>query len=306
MRCTLLYVTLLAPIAFALAQQPESGAPEGYAYSGAVIDTISREGHTLVEIFPFRGGAFTIPIHSASPPFAFGPDGKSLYGECSVSPPRAAGPTGAVLCQTDLSTGLVSQLTESIGLYCLEIAISPRADFILASGLLRREGDERGLFEVSVPGGEIKPIFLQHEPLEHNIAWTDLSIAPNGYRAVANLGGQLKIIDLAAHKTQPLNAKFFLATWSPDGKWLAVLEKGESGRTILLDATTLQQRRVLGHTELEWSPDSRYLLAIRSCGQNSGTLEVVDVQTDRRTSIESSACRVVQGHTGWVRRNLTR
>jgi WD40 repeat protein len=115
----------------------------------------------------------------------------------------------------------------------------------------------------------------------------------------------VELIDIARGSAEPLDGAFFIAAWSPDGKWLAAVEKGEKGRTILLDAKTLARRRTLGPSEVDWSPDSRYILAVEPCGPYSGTFSAMSVETGERTVIASSKCRVNQATTGWVRSDLT-
>jgi hypothetical protein len=115
----------------------------------------------------------------------------------------------------------------------------------------------------------------------------------------------VELIDIVRGTTKPLGDEFFLAAWSPDGRWLAALENGENGRTVLMDAATLSRQRVLEHSELDWSPDSRYLLGTKrhdGCGRyEGGTLEAIDVENGERTTIASSKCQVDQATTGWVR-----
>lgn len=113
----------------------------------------------------------------------------------------------------------------------------------------------------------------------------------------------MELIDIVHGTAEPLGENLFVAAWSPDGKWLAAVERGERGRTILMDAKNLSQRRILGNSELDWSPDSHYLLGMKQqdrCGPYSGTLEAIDIETGRRTTVESSRCQVNQATTGWV------
>lgn len=135
----------------------------------------------------------------------------------------------------------------------------------------------------------------------------DLSLSPDGERAVARHNDRVELIDIAGGTAEPLREDFFIAAWSPDGKWLAALERGEKGHTILLDAKTLTPVRVLGPSELDWSPDSQYLLGMKQhdwCGPYSGTLETINIETGERTTIKSSKCHVNQATTGWVRADI--
>jgi len=138
--------------------------------------------------------------------------------------------------------------------------------------------------------------------------WSGIRVSPDGSRALAVRHQHVELIDLASGSAMPLGDDLTEASWSPDGKWIAANEtKGE--QTVLLDAQTLMRRKRLNQTWLEWSPDSRYLLArVRSmkCGLFSeiGTLEMVDVQTGRGTGVNSSSCLVDRVTTGWVSREI--
>jgi hypothetical protein len=72
-----------------------------------------------------------------------------------------------------------------------------------------------------------------------------------------------------------------------------------------MNAATLSPQRVLGNSELDWSPDSHYLLGMKrsdTCGfREAGTLEAIDVPSGKRTTVENSRCQVDSATTGWVR-----
>ena len=63
-----------------------------------------------------------------------------------------------------------------------------------------------------------------------------------------------------------------------------------------------------------WSPDSRYLVRSRlqlRCGISFDidppfTLEIVDVESGKRSLIRSSTCKMEGGNTGWLRTDLIR
>jgi WD40 repeat protein len=184
-------------------------------------------------------------------------------------------------------------------LYVASFTVSNHEDRILAAGIRRRDGDVRGLFEIAIPDGLIKPVFLQADKTPKS-SWRHLSLSPDGKRAVATHNEHVELIDVERGLAEPLQGELFIAAWSPDGKWLAAVERGENGNTILMDAKTLTRQRNLGPSELDWSPDSHYLLGFKPCGPHSGTLEAIDVQSGKRTIIESSKCRINQATTGWV------
>jgi len=229
-------------------------------------------------------------------PFCYSPSGKALYGQCTPYHERADERTKVALCKLDLDANSTTPVPGSMGVYVAGLAVSQRENRILVLGV--HQGDtetRRGLFEISLPDGRLRSIFQQSERTYYRP-----SLSPDGKRAVVNHKGRLELIDVSRGTSEPIGDEFHIAEWSPDGKWLAALENGEEGRTILMDSETLTRRRTLGHTQLHWSPDSRYLLGLKSCDEFYGTLEAIDVQTGEGTTVQSSKCQVDQATTGWV------
>jgi hypothetical protein len=266
--------------------------PVDYPYSPAFISTISApEGHAELVIFPFRGKALKIPIRSAVS-LIYGSDGRSLYGQCTPH----ADPAQVALCKIELTTLTTTAVPGSTGLYVHDFVVSNDERVILASGT-------RGLFALDIPAGIVRTLIPQQDKNPKS-SWGHLSLSPDAKRADATRNGRVEVIEMDHGSVQALVGAFFIGAWSPDSKWLAVTEKGEKGRTILLDAKTLMRQRTPGPSELDWSPDSRYLLRFRPCDAYSGTLEVIEVESGKRTSIESSKCQVNQATTGWVRNDI--
>jgi hypothetical protein len=287
-------------VIMARAQEGRAVVSADYPYIPAFVSTVSAApGHTEVVAFPLRGAPSKVPVRTASSPFAYSPAGDAIYGQCS--PDSDAGARVA-LCRIELKSGLRSTLPGSIGLYAGDIAVSTHEDCILVSGVLRGESDTRGVFKLSLPSGKMRIVLVEKEG-SPNSAWTHLSLAPDCERALGSHDGLVEVIDLAQNRTKPLDGGLFLAAWSPDGKWVAAVENGEKGRTILMDAGTLQRKRTLGPSEIGWSPDSRYLLGFKPCDSYHGTLEVIDVGSGYRIAVESSRCQLNQATVGWVRRD---
>ena len=226
------YLRLLAALgitAAANAQTDDSGLLKGYAYRPAFISTISAPwGHTELVVFPIIGKSFRIPIRTASQPLAFSPDGRALVGSCTPDPVRADEPIQIGLCRIDLMTGSTTPVDGSLHPVRDDVANFKRDFFDRVLGFTPRDGQP-------------KTIVMQH-PEKH--PWQYVSVAPDGLRAVATQYGRVELIDVARGTAEPLDARFFLAAWSPDGRWLAAVEKGENGRTILMDAniTTLSAK----------------------------------------------------------------
>jgi hypothetical protein len=100
---------------------------------------------------------------------------------------------------------------------------------------------------------------------------------------------------------------------SPDGKWVADLR--HRGRLVLRDAHDPTRTKSLGGGGVmtpAWSPDSRYLVLEKwqwRCGVNFDvevpeTLEILDTTNRKRSTVESSRCKVQFGVNGFVNSNI--
>jgi WD40 repeat protein len=290
-------------------QRKEEDLARVYPYRPAFISTISaRPGHTELVVFPLDGKAFKIPIHDAAGPFAYSSDGKALYGKCTPDLGTPDEPIKVALCKIEFNPTRQSTVPGSTGLGVGDIAISGHQDKILVAGAYRTGLNVlRGLFELSLPSGAVRQLLREQGPTSaSNPAswWGGLSISPDGKRAMAAHNHRLWLIDLDHDTTTPLDGGLMMAAWSPDGKWLAVGED-EGKKTVLLDAATFSHRRTLGTSDLVWSPDSRYLLGVDDhCGSYYGTLVMIDIESGKRTIIESSKCKINQATTGWVSNSI--
>lgn len=289
-------IATLAFLAEGHGQHKALSLPDGYSYSAAFISTVSaRPGHTELVVFPPHGAAFKIPIRSAGVPLTFSPDGKALYGPCTpilgdpVSPDE---PVKIAWCKIDLKTGGTTPLPDTVQNF-----VPHRGGRIPSTGITR-------LLGLTPPDGKPTEISLPADARP----WMDLSLSPDNERAVATHNSRVELIDIVHSTVEPLGDELFMAAWSPDGKWLAAVEKGEHGRTILMDAKSLARRRILGPSELSWSPDSHYLLGMKQhnrCGPYYGTLEAIDVETGGRVTFISSECKVNQATIGWVSSDIS-
>jgi hypothetical protein len=298
-------MAVLGLASVAQGQRDDGVFPNDYPYRAAFISTVSAPtGHTELVVFPFRGTAVKIPIRSIAAPLCYGPRGTALYGQCTPFNEGPDEPIKFALCKVELNTNTTTPVPGSTGLYAYDLALSNAEDRVLVSGHRRPYGsDVRGLFELTLPDARIRSVLLLEDG-DYRSGFHHISVSPDGRRAVGTRKGHLELIDVSRGTTEPLGSEFFLAAWSPDGRWLAALEMGEDGRTILMDPANLMRRRIIGHTELDWSPDSRYLLGIKGCSAYYGTLEAVDVETGKRIPIKSSECKVNQATTGWVRADI--
>ena len=239
-------------------------------------------------VFQAHGKTSKIAIHSASSPFTYGPDGTTLFGPCTPEPAAPNDPPQIAICKVDLKTGKTDTVEGTV--HAIRRANGSHVD----QSLLR-------LFAFSPIQEKVLSVALKHPD---TLPWIYVSVSPGGTRAVGTHNGKAELIDLVTGTTDALGGRFHIAAWSPNGKWLAAVEPGQHGRTVLMDVQTLKPVQVLDHSDIDWSPDSRYLLNVKDCDESHGTLEAIDVQTGRRTIIESSKCLIDQATTGWVRNDI--
>jgi len=120
------------------------------------------------------------------------------------------------------------------------------------------------------------------------------------------LGHRLSLLDLDTGAAFALGADLQDGRWSPDGRWIAATSTAH--RIVLIDATNTSRRRNLGSSgdaSIRWSPDSKYLLLLKSelrCTLSLffDSLQTLEVKTGRRIVIKSSRCEVTAGTVGWI------
>jgi hypothetical protein len=146
-------------------------------------------------------------------------------------------------------------------------------------------------------------------------------ISPDGKRIISHIGKALSLVRLetgAARVIKGVDAGEWSAsglwlsstTWSPDGRWIAVIR---DGRIILIDTDDASRRKTVGGSvkgPVQWSPDSKYLLFTSSqlrCARALyfTTLETIEVETGKTTVINDSRCSIGPGAIGWVNSEIT-
>lgn len=292
-------------------------SPQSYSPAAFVQSTPSAESPSLI-VYPLDRKEYTIPL-PASPPLVrvvSGPDGHSWYATTSAE--RGVG-NDSGFAKIDFGPTRVNKIVSSLNFESVvSFAVSAQQDRIVVSGT-RSEGGRQtcGLFELRVPGGELRPLLLSAD-CHCGSPWSDLSLSPNGARAFVHrrcLDGfkdRPEFIDLLSKTTSLPGEDFWKAAFSPDGKWIAALEDGPNGisKTVLIDAKDSSRRRDLGGTsdvEIVWSPDSRYILHVeqRSCPwQHPLSLEIISIETGRRSIVPNSKCKVPTHFIGWIGGNL--
>jgi hypothetical protein len=284
-RAILLIVKLwfLAAVALArlLAGQSESRPANFTGLGGA------RE----LRLFPADRPSTAIKMPFALELVKFASDGRSLYASL-LSDPFTKLERMPGLVRIDFSPVRSTTVAGTQGFGIKDFAVTPDHRKIVVSGRHREEGGVKcGLFELTTSTGAARRVLAAD--CNYQWSWMDLSVSPQGDRAVASYGNthtdhnyRLDLIDLAHGATKSLG-DLDRATWSPDGKWIAAIE-WKRKRLILLDVNDLSHRRDLGSTiEVAWSPDSRYLLTWKfhflKCG--------IGIDVDPPASLEGSRIR---------------
>lgn len=283
-----------------------------YPYEAA--NYVSGRHADDLRIFPSKGNAITIAMPLRILRATFGPDGKSIYGIVADSHRSVGDQPG--LSKVEFNPIRASAIPATSGFLIRSFALSSHQDKLVISGNLHASC---GVFEIQLPDGKTRQV-LTYDC--HNVGdWTHLSMSPNGEQVIATVGSNighelhLELIDLVHGTTKSVGPQFSLGVWSPDGQWIVVRESGPRD-----DAVDFSRRRDLGGGVVEvptWSPDSRYLLLWKGylfrCGMDLGgledrpcTLETVDIQTGKRSTIRSSMCQITGGSTGWVSSEIQR
>jgi WD40 repeat protein len=268
------------------------------AYPFSPANYIGGDPHVL-RIFPPTGAAIQVPLPFALGRVAFGSDGKALY----VARDR--------LLKIEFNPVRMSTVPGTEGFDTSGLAVSQRQDMILISGAHTQ--DHRrvcGLFEVKTLDGSLRQV-LTSSGCDYVSAWTEISLSPAAEQAVALHNRRFEMIDLVRATTRPLDANFWAAEWSPDGKWIAALA-GEESQLWLVDPSDLSRRRDLGKTGggVHWSPDSRYLLLFADsllCNiEDRYSMETLEVASGKRSVVKSSRCQIVGAASGWMSADIAR
>jgi WD40 repeat protein len=158
-----------------------------------------------------------------------------------------------------------------------------------------------GLYELMLSSGDVHQI-VGNSDCEYSSSWDSISLSPDSRRIIAVRKHRLELIDTETKAVQSLGDGFFYAAWSPNGRWIAAL--GDNGdHTVLFDAVTLDKRKTLPSTAVIWSPDSHAILASRGhwyCGPDLATLQLIDIETGRSSTIRSSTCKISELVTAWI------
>jgi hypothetical protein len=136
-----------------------------------------------LEVFPDKGKAIRVSLPFGLGRFAYGPDGRTLYGERRNE--LTAG-SKHELYRIDLRPIRVTAVPAQASLKPIHsIAVSLREDRLLISGGYEEEGNQHcGVFAISLPTGALMSV-LKSPDCKYMSAWVGLSLSPDGKRAAA-------------------------------------------------------------------------------------------------------------------------
>jgi len=266
----------------------------------------------LLTLFPTDGPVATIPLAPGLPRslrvIGFGPAGTAIYVQ-NADPSKEEGikkiqfkPLRKDVVHGSNGLGAIWHLTET------------PTGRILVSGMFNtaRNGG-CGTFEIDTDAGTVRTLLIGAYP---RCGGGGGAISPDGRRVLGYTAEGLSFVDLPAGRVQAIEGVrsndltwgswSSEVTWSPDGRWItAILDKG---RIVLIDATDTSRRRNLGSSAgipVIWSPDSKHLLLSKSQGSCSAylyfeSLEVIDIESGRRSVIKGSHCEVGPGWLAWL------
>jgi Tol biopolymer transport system component len=262
-------------------------------------------------VFPWAGSVVSMPVRAGLGVSRYSRDGTSLYTSYT-----SADSNRSEIQKIDIRTGRAARWLGIPGFTSVvSFALTQDESRVVISGRYRDATElVCGVYEVQPGNGKIPRLLLRESgsTCDINRSWFNISLSPDGKLAVAWEGRRLVVdlIDLDSGTSKSIGHGA-IDSWSPDGKWIAVLDTSpRREHVLLLDASNPSKSRDLGPTDgetLAWSPDSRSLLLwnveLRCLPVGFGywgSLEVADIQSGERTVIQSSRCKVNNSTGGWV------
>ena len=257
-------------------------------------------------LYPADGPRLTVPLTGLPGNFrvvAFGPDGRSIYGQDRTGLTKVEfNPIRETVVPGTAEFGTIWSLT-----------VSERTAQLMVAGSRMVDGKAQcGVYEIDQNSETVRTLWRNGRP-----DWScGGPMSPTSRRMLRSTAKQLDLVDLESGSAQmllkwkgrqppiPPGAWSSSGVWSPDGHWIsAVQDRG----LILIDANDTSKRRKLGKSDHPglWSPDSKYLLFTKSQFSCLPTLyfeslEVLNVQSGKRTMVKSAHCNITGGPVGWM------
>ena len=269
---------------------------------------------TLFQIPPAEAVDVSLPRLVNTHLIAFGPDAKSFY----VS-------WGTGVTKVQFPPMRTSAVPGSAGLAVQFVTVSQSGRLFVSA----MDGRTRqcGAYELDLETATHRPLRVGDFP-ECAGAWGPVSpdgtkvlswgdalgpVSPEG-KLRSHAFEHLNLLDLktgASRSLVSITPGEGTGSWSPDGSWIAASSRG---RIVLIDASNPSHRRKLGAAGVDgrliWSPDSKQLLFAKQewrCsfpflfpGDDSESLETVNVETGKTHAIPSAHCQVTSSAVGWI------
>jgi WD40 repeat protein len=286
-----------------LAQSSNGERPSISSYALSFYDPGKAFGN-MQELVVLPAGArpISVPLPFGLGYMAPSPDGKALYAARFFDPARS----NIGLYKIEFGPTRATPVAGSEGLFSIYGIGVSRTKIVVSAGYLNSAGllDEKscGLFELTLASGKVRKI-LSNSNCKYKSSWGSISLSPDGEQLVAVREHRMMLVNLGTGDVRSLGEGFFDAAWSPDGLWIAALEYGGRSRTVLMDTSNFSKQRELPSSEVIWSPDSRYIVAVSQqsrCGEYSGTLQLIDIKSGEKSTVPGSACKVTHTLVGWV------
>jgi hypothetical protein len=299
-RLKLLASGLVVAMATVSAGESQSTGTAQASYTAATLNIFGARDQAWLALFPTTGQEMKVPLRPGlNGGFYFlgsNSDATVLYG-------GIPGQDYAGLKELQLKPVRERVVPSSVGLgNLLNLTVSREPGKFFVSAWSMRSGTlERGDFEIDSNAGVFRPLRLSKPP-----DWGG-PISPDGKTEIHTSGHNVSLIDLATGTSVAIGTDIKWPEWSPDGRWIAAVVR-DAG--VIIDPRNPSEKRHLGNADgpMIWSPDSKYLLLQKSqisCWPTlyGVSLEVLNVETRKRSVIKSSHCNVLGGTSMlWINR----
>jgi len=304
-RSTMLASGLVAAMATVSCESQATGTAQA-SYTAATLNVFSSTDQEWLVLFPATGQEIKVPLRPGlEGQFVFlgsNADATILYG--GIPPSGIPGQDFAGLKELQFNPVRERIVPGSVGLgniSNLTVSREP-GKFFVSAWTMRSGTEERGDFEIDSNVGAFRPLRLSRPP-----DWGG-PISPDGKTEIHTSGHNVSLIDLATGTSVAIGTDIKWPEWSPDGRWIAAVVR-DAG--VIIDPRNPSEKRQLGKADgpMFWSPDSKYLLLQKSqisCWPTlyGVSLEILNVETKKRSVIKSSHCNVLGGTSMlWINRD---
>jgi len=170
---------------------------------------------------------------------------------------------------------------------------SPDGKWILFTS--QTKGQDHGVFIVPSDGGEALQLGDEHGPLDASMPDWSPDSRRIAFATTSRGMSDISIFDLASHRiewlTDPIH-ECYSPCWSPDGQRIAYRENHD-GNILIAVQRLGREKRIFQvgpgvHTQLAFTPDSRYLAFTFSGPRNSLDLWILDIKEEKPRRLTNS------------------